>query len=120
MLKSFNLPRLGRFLMHMTLPIFKKKIFCISPPRINVAGKTKICCFDKTGTLTEEGLDFWGLLRGDDLNAESILKNPKIELPNSSPLKHCMAACHSLTTIDGEFIGDPLDIKMFEVKYRYL
>merc|ERR1712131_319439 len=92
----------------------KKKIFCISPPRINVAGKTKICCFDKTGTLTEEGLDFWGLLSGEDLNSDSILKNPKEELPNSSPLKHCMAACHSLTTIDGEFIGDPLDIKMFE------
>ena len=66
--------------------------------------------------MTEEGLDFWGLLSGDDLNSDSILKNPKIELPNSSPLKHCMAACHSLTTIDGDFIGDPLDIKMFEVK----
>lgn len=25
----------------------------------------------------------------------------------------CMAACHSLTKIDGELCGDPLDLKMF-------
>lgn len=27
----------------------KKGIFCISPPRINVSGKTKLVCFDKVG-----------------------------------------------------------------------
>jgi len=37
----------------------KKLIFCISPQKINVSGKLKLCAFDKTGTLTEEGLDFW-------------------------------------------------------------
>jgi cation-transporting P-type ATPase 13A2 len=25
----------------------KKKIFCISPPRVNMAGKINIMCFDK-------------------------------------------------------------------------
>lgn len=25
----------------------------------------------------------------------------------------CMASCHSLTKIDGELSGDPLDLKMF-------
>ena len=39
----------------------RKKVFCISPNRINVAGKITIMCFDKTGTLTEEGLDLYGL-----------------------------------------------------------
>lgn len=39
----------------------KKKVFCISPNRINVAGKITIMCFDKTGTLTEEGLDLYGI-----------------------------------------------------------
>jgi cation-transporting ATPase 13A2 len=37
-------------------------IFCISPPRINIAGKLNLMCFDKTGTLTEEGLDFYGII----------------------------------------------------------
>ena len=34
----------------------RSKIFCISPPRVNVAGRVNLMVFDKTGTLTEEGL----------------------------------------------------------------
>ena len=34
----------------------KKKIYCISPPRINVSGRVNLMVFDKTGTLTEDGL----------------------------------------------------------------
>ncbi|KAM9960066.1 hypothetical protein ACTFIW_007299 [Dictyostelium discoideum] len=40
----------------------KSKIFCISPPRLNMAGKIQVFCFDKTGTLTEEGLDLLGII----------------------------------------------------------
>ena len=29
-------------------------IFCISPSRVNMAGKVNFMCFDKTGTLTSE------------------------------------------------------------------
>ena len=29
------------------------------------------------------------------------------------PMVYGMATCHSLTTIDGELTGDPLDLKMF-------
>lgn len=35
-------------------------------------------------------------------------------LPVESPFIAAMATCHSLTLIDGELTGDPLDIKMFE------
>lgn len=34
----------------------KAQIFCISPNRVNVAGKVETFVFDKTGTLTEDGL----------------------------------------------------------------
>jgi cation-transporting P-type ATPase 13A2 len=34
----------------------ENKIHCISPPRVNVAGRVNIMVFDKTGTLTEDGL----------------------------------------------------------------
>jgi cation-transporting ATPase 13A3/4/5 len=34
----------------------KKKIYCISPPRVNVSGRVNLMVFDKTGTLTEDGL----------------------------------------------------------------
>ena len=33
-----------------------QRIFCISPPRVNLAGRITTFVFDKTGTLTEDGL----------------------------------------------------------------
>jgi cation-transporting P-type ATPase 13A2 len=38
----------------------KSKIFCISPPRVNLAGRVTTFTFDKTGTLTEDGLSVQG------------------------------------------------------------
>lgn len=37
-----------------------KKVFCISPNKIDVAGRVSTIVFDKTGTLTEEGLNLAG------------------------------------------------------------
>ncbi len=102
----------------------KQKIFCISPQRINVCGKLKLVCFDKTGTLTEEGLDLHGVQgtsvswkQGDvpDSNdfQDHVVGNLDY-LPHESPMMTCLASCHSLTLIQGELTGDPLDVKMFE------
>ena len=38
----------------------RKKIYCISPPRVNVSGRVNLMVFDKTGTLTEDGLQVYG------------------------------------------------------------
>ena len=38
----------------------RSKIFCISPPRVNLAGRVTTFAFDKTGTLTEDGLSVQG------------------------------------------------------------
>lgn len=38
----------------------KKRIYCISPPRVNVSGRVNLMVFDKTGTLTEDGLQVFG------------------------------------------------------------
>lgn len=38
----------------------KRNIYCISPPRINLAGIIRTFVFDKTGTLTEDGLSVLG------------------------------------------------------------
>lgn len=37
----------------------------------------------------------------------------KEEARVTSPFVACMASCHSLTTIEGQLSGDPLDLKMF-------
>ena len=36
------------------------------------------------------------------------------QLSDSSNIKAAMACCHSLTYIEGEISGDPLDVKMYE------
>lgn len=93
----------------------KKKIFCISPPRINFCGKLKLICFDKTGTLTEDGLDLWCVVPVTEgpVFGEAV-GNPEEELDLGSPLLRALASCHSLTYISGQMVGDPLDIKMFQ------
>ena len=44
------------------------KIFCISPPRVNVSGRINLMVFDKTGTLTEDGLEVLGFKGVEDTN----------------------------------------------------
>lgn len=95
----------------------KMGIFCISPSRVNVAGKINVCCFDKTGTLTEDGLDILGI-RGLDREGERFgeLIDNVYDLPQSrskANFHQALATCHSLKMVDGEPIGDPLDVKMF-------
>ncbi|KAK0259419.1 hypothetical protein B0A54_02868 [Friedmanniomyces endolithicus] len=106
-----------------------KLIFCISPQRVNVGGKIDVMCFDKTGTLTEDGLDVLGVRvvsrpanRYSDLltDSSSLLpggqyeRDPTIDYNANKAILYTMATCHSLRIVDGEFIGDPLDLKMFE------
>ncbi|KAI1312868.1 hypothetical protein F5Y03DRAFT_339520 [Xylaria venustula] len=107
----------------------KKQIFCISPQRVNVGGKLDVMCFDKTGTLTEDGLDVLGLRlvsksakRFEDVVSKATALVPYSSLGSDSEDKYhvsraalfTMATCHSLRSVDGELVGDPLDLKMFE------
>lgn len=53
----------------------KRNIYCISPNKINEAGRVNVMCFDKTGTLTEEGLDLLGV-RPVFFDKSIIIKRP--------------------------------------------
>lgn len=97
----------------------KQSVFCISPPRVNVAGKVNVCLFDKTGTLTTEGLDVLGVLPvlpstagGQAVQFGQFCESIK-DVPSPDFLT-AMASCHGLTYVEGELIGDPLDSKIFE------
>ncbi|KAI9687538.1 MAG: hypothetical protein M1822_002148 [Bathelium mastoideum] len=107
----------------------QRQIFCISPQRINVGGRLDVICFDKTGTLTEDGLDVLGLRvaqrplgRFSDIltDAQSVLpsalyeRDPTIDYRGHKAILYTMATCHSLRSVDGELVGDPLDVKMFQ------
>jgi cation-transporting P-type ATPase 13A2 len=106
-----------------------KLIFCISPQRVNVGGKLDVMCFDKTGTLTEDGLDVLGVRvvsrpanRFSDIltEASTLLpggqyeRDPTIDYNANKAILYTMATCHSLRIVEDEFVGDPLDLKMFE------
>ncbi|XP_072297890.1 polyamine-transporting ATPase 13A3-like [Eucyclogobius newberryi] len=91
----------------------KVGIFCISPQRINMCGQLNVVCFDKTGTLTEEGLDLWGIQRVEDRRFLAPESSVKDEALSASVFVAGMASCHSLTTIEAQLSGDPLDLKMF-------
>ena len=43
------------------LALRRQKVHCISPAKINVAGKVRIVAFDKTGTLTSDGMEMKGV-----------------------------------------------------------
>ncbi|KUI58868.1 hypothetical protein VP1G_06104 [Cytospora mali] len=106
-----------------------KKIFCISPQRVNVGGKIDIMCFDKTGTLTEDGLDILGVrvVNRSANRLDDVLDDPAVmarrigtDANGDEPYAmqkaalFTMATCHSLRSVDDELVGDPLDLKMFE------
>lgn len=99
----------------------KSNIYCISPNRVNIAGKVNIVCFDKTGTLTEEGLDVLGVrsvVRSTNKFTEMHEDADDVPIFGAAdaktPLLHALATCHALKIVDGEVIGDPLDMRMFE------
>ncbi|MBZ3889930.1 putative cation-transporting ATPase 13A5 [Sciurus carolinensis] len=92
----------------------KKKIFCISPQRINMCGQINLVCFDKTGTLTEDGLDLWGTVPTANNCFQKVHSFASGKALPWGPLCAAMASCHSLILLDGTIQGDPLDLKMFE------
>ncbi|ORY74114.1 HAD ATPase, P-type, family IC [Protomyces lactucae-debilis] len=94
----------------------KHNIFCISPSRVNVAGKIDVMCFDKTGTLTEDGLDILGVRPIEQADFCGLLEKVEelvVAQDQGLTLLNVMATCHSLRLINGELLGDPLDDKMF-------
>lgn len=107
-------------IINSNLRLRKKEIFCISPSTINTCGAINVCCFDKTGTLTEDGLDFQTLRAVTPASEKELptfteekeQMNPH-ELPSNGELITAIATCHSLTKIDGELHGDPLDLILF-------
>lgn len=98
---------------------FHSQMYTYHCTRVNVGGKLNVICFDKTGTLTEDGLDVFGIQVVDENkrfgHLFSDLHSRDSTLPQSlETMLHVMSTCHSLRIVDGEVIGDPLDLKMFQ------
>jgi cation-transporting ATPase 13A2 len=89
----------------------KNNIYCISPIRVNVCGRIDLMCFDKTGTLTEDTLHVYS----SRPSSQKLFLPQLLDISQSSThLLDCFVNCHSITKHNGEFIGDLLEIRMFE------
>ncbi|XP_074651974.1 putative cation-transporting ATPase 13A4 [Tubulanus polymorphus] len=89
----------------------EEEIYCLSLKYINFCGSLDVVCFDKTGTLTNEGLTLWGV-SSVEYQRFHLNQDPS-SLP-VSPFTIGMATCHSLAKIDGEVVGYPLDLVIFQ------
>ncbi|EDQ89259.1 uncharacterized protein MONBRDRAFT_25515 [Monosiga brevicollis MX1] len=115
--------------MYAITRLKKQKIFCISPPRVNVSGKIKLFCFDKTGTLTEDGLSLHALQETHQGALRESSLEPSPGSSNIINMEYALACCHSLAISrlqngdvapiapavpsEQSLIGDPLEIQLF-------
>lgn len=74
----------------------------------------KIICVLQTGTLTEDGLDLKSVLPAVSSEFQGTVEDIT-KLEDDNVLLWSLASCHSLTIINNQLQGDPLDAKMFEV-----
>ena len=106
-------------------------IYCITPLKINTAGRVSILVFDKTGTLTIEGLEAVGYKVVNQKDFQDTLKDPDklvedneiwkdrskyqdvMDDPNVKFLEW-MAWWHSVNNLNDKLIGDPLETEMFD------
>ncbi|KAI9479504.1 hypothetical protein BDB00DRAFT_885412 [Zychaea mexicana] len=110
----------------------KNGIYSVDLPRILMAGKVRVFCFDKTGTLTNQGLEYNGVQpvvrhqiekkeKNDSTATNLGLGEMKQHYQDLNPdidheqlLRMGLASCHSVTVLDDQYIGNPVDIVMFE------
>ncbi|KAI8641895.1 hypothetical protein BD408DRAFT_345182 [Parasitella parasitica] len=89
----------------------KKGVFCVDFPRILMAGKVQVFCFDKTGTLTKEGLEYYGVYPVNDGTFNDLYSS----FDDLSDVgKMGLSSCHSVTMVNGEYVGNPVDLVMFQ------
>ncbi|EGG16574.1 putative cation-transporting ATPase [Cavenderia fasciculata] len=108
-------------------------IYCTEPFRIPLAGKVDVCCFDKTGTLTTDDLILQGIAfaprdqpttkkstKQDEIDSDetssssstATIVDPFSLIPaqdTSEVVGYLLAGCHSLVSIDGKLVGDPME-----------
>ena len=102
---AFTMRRLG-----------KRKILCTSPPRVNLSGYIKLALFDKTNTLTQSGIDICGILPCSNGNFLPLVKSKDFikTLGHEHEFIQCLACCNNINMFRSKYIGDPLDIKLFQ------
>lgn len=87
-----------------------------TPPYTYRTVQVTACCFDKTGTLTADDLVMRGIVLPfpslSNPSASSSTEPDEAILPPAhiqGPPLWVLAGCHSLMTLDGRVVGDPME-----------
>lgn len=89
----------------------RQQIFGTEPTKTITAGKVRTICFDKTGTLTENRANLHVIVRA---NGQTSMAWDFKQKSESDPVLRLFGCCHTVRHISGEFLGDELDLRMFE------
>lgn len=97
-----------------------KKIQCLQPERIPVAGRVQVMVFDKTGTITKGGMDFLRvqpIVDGDFKECVDVKPDPEWVEALPVHLQTTLGTCHTVTrlTSDNSLIGNAVEVAMFQV-----
>merc|ERR1712217_885817 len=96
------------------MALLKKGVFCTEPFRVPSAGRVKYCLFDKTGTITTDELIPAGIVNNNSRHELEDMKNA------SEICSLIIGGCHSLLTVEGETIGDPIETAALRgIKWRW-
>lgn len=85
------------------------KSIAINPSHQVFLRLSPFICLSKTRLLSSS-TSYFSCLSSFHLSEENAYKENLVK----SQFVACMATCHSLTKIEGQLSGDPLDLKMFE------
>jgi predicted P-type ATPase len=91
----------------------KQDVFSLNTQRITLCGKVRVFCFDKTGTITKEGLDYRGCVPVGDSGAFLAEFNDMTDASLSHMMKFSLASCHAVGSLNGELVGNEVEVKMF-------
>ncbi|KAJ2760081.1 hypothetical protein IWQ57_006391, partial [Coemansia nantahalensis] len=90
----------------------RRQIFCVDPQRVMVAGKIKLFCFDKTGTLTRDHIEMFGAQCVDRASGQFAAFSGDLRA-TGEVFQQGVAGCHAVASLDGQLIGNPVDIEQF-------
>ena len=93
--------------------LLDRKIYCTSPPRVNVCGNITQVCFDKTGTLTEDGMALLGVVPAINRSFLPLTSDFKGLPEAANPFIESLVCCQSLSVVNGQLLGDAMDLVLF-------